>query len=93
MPFRAVGVETIMVEDAAEAVNDFDELQKIDEPCLLMVSEDVARECAYEIERFRAGKHRAVVAIGALGRKSGATLAAIRSMVARSLGVDLLGKK
>jgi len=93
LPFKAAGAEIIEAADATEAATGFKGIMYEAEPCLVMISEDLARGCAEEMAEFRAGGERAVVAIPTLASKPGATLAAVRARVARSIGVDLLGRK
>ena len=92
LPFRAVGAALVEVEDAAGVAGAFQQVAREHEPCLVMIPEDLARACPSEVARFRAGKRRAVVAIPTLKSGRGGMLRQIRTLVARSLGVDLLGR-
>jgi len=93
LPFAAAGATVIEVEGAHGVAEGLRALEAKREPCLVMVSEDLAGEAAEAVARFRLGKRRALVAIPTLREKSGRTLARMRRLVARSLGVDLLGKR
>jgi vacuolar-type H+-ATPase subunit F/Vma7 len=92
LPFAAAGAEIVEVEDAHGVAEGLRAIERKHEACLVMVSEDLAEEAAAEVARFRSGKKRALVAIPTLREKPGRTLSRVRKLVARSLGVDLLGK-
>ena len=92
LPFAAAGAQLIEVEDAGQAAAALDGLESEKDACLVMLSEDFAIECAGEVETFRTNRRHALVAIPSLGSPTGRTLTRIRALVARSLGVDLLGR-
>jgi vacuolar-type H+-ATPase subunit F/Vma7 len=93
LPFKAAGAQVIEAEDCVGAAEGLRSIMQTAGPCLVMVSEDLARGCREEIAQFREGKERSVVSLPTLSTKPGTTLADIRAMVARSIGVDLLGKQ
>jgi vacuolar-type H+-ATPase subunit F/Vma7 len=66
----------------------------MDEPCAVFVSEDLASaaEVSKLIASFRRGKARAVLVVPSMTTTPGKRLAEIRSLIARALGVDLLGR-
>ena len=93
LPFKAAGAQVVEAQDCAGAAQGLRSIMQTAGPCLVMVSEDLARGCREEIAEFRLGKERSVVSIPTLSTKPGTTLADIRATVARSIGVDLLGRK
>ena len=92
LPFRAAGAELVEVDNAKGAAAAFDSIMEIKDPSVVMVTEDFYDECAREIELFRQRRNRAVLAIPSLAGTPGKRMAAVRSLVARALGVDLLGR-
>lgn len=93
LPFKAAGVEIIEANDCEGAAEAFKELERLTTPCLVMIAEDLVSGCAEELSKFRGGRERSVVAIPTLGKEPGATFSYVRDLVARSIGVDLLGRK
>lgn len=92
LPFKAAGAELVEVEDAKGAAAAFDSIMEIADPSVVMVTEDFYGECGKEIDSFRERRNRAVLAIPSIGGTPGARMAAVRTIVARALGVDLLGR-
>ena len=91
--FKAAGVELEEVDDREGAAAAFESIMEISQPCVVMVTEDLAEVLKDEIASFRAGSSmRAVLAIPTLAEPPGRTLAFIRNLIARALGVDLLGR-
>ena len=93
LPFVAAGAELVEAADEAGVAAALAGIEHRHEPCLVMMDEGLARSCAAEVARFRSAKKRAVVAIPTLRSQPGLTLAGVRALVARSLGVDLLGRE
>ena len=93
LPFKAAGAEVIEAEDCEGAAAALAKLERLTAPCLVMIAEDLARGCADAVAKFRTGRERSVVSIPTLAAKPGAMLDKVRALVARSIGVDLLGRK
>jgi vacuolar-type H+-ATPase subunit F/Vma7 len=93
LPFKAAGAEVIEADDCEGTAAAFAKLDHLTTPCLVMITEDLARGCADEVAKFRTGRERSVVSIPTLAVKPGAMLEDVRALVARSIGVDLLGRK
>ena len=93
LPFKAAGVELLEIEGAEGAAAAFDSIMDMPDPCVVFVTEDLAEAAQAEIERFRRTRKRAVLAIPTLLKAPGLRLGEIRELVARALGVDLLGRE
>lgn len=92
LPFKVAGTELVQVASPAGAVAAFESIMEIPEPCVVMVTEDFMAAAASAIEKFRARRLRAVVAIPTLAAPPGKRREEISRLVARALGVDLLGR-
>ncbi len=93
LPFRAVGAELIEVQDERQAGTALNGIRESEEPAVVMITEGMATAGAQEIEELRkSGKH-VFLPIPTIHTKPGKRLEEIRSLVARALGVDLLGRK
>ena len=92
LPFKAAGVELLEVETGEDAVAAFDSIMGMGEPCAVMVTEDLVKAVEEPMAAFRRGEARAVLVIPSMTAAPGARLASIRALVARALGVDLLGR-
>ena len=92
LPFKAAGVELLEVETSEDAAAAFDSIMGISEPCAVMVTEDLMEAVEEPMAAFRVEKARAVLVIPSMTAAPGARLASIRALVARALGVDLLGR-
>ena len=93
LALQAAGVETLEVESVGEAEAAVESLKEISDPCVIMITEDLYGACKAEIDSFREGESRAVLAIPSLGAPTGGRLEEVRALVARALGVDLLGRE
>lgn len=96
LPFRALGSELIEIPDQ---VGDdvtvgaaFDRVQT-DEPVMVMITEDLVGRCPERIAEFREKPMNMLLPIPSMTASPGIRLEEVRSLVARSLGVDLLGQK
>lgn len=92
LPFRALGSELIEIEDEANVGAAFDRLQT-DEPVMVMMTEDLVSRCPERIAEFREKPMNMLLPIPSMTTSPGIRLEEVRSLVARSLGVDLLGQK
>lgn len=93
LPFRAVGVEVRGVASPEDARSALRELHESGEETLLLIPEDLAAECSGEIAQFRRGVATVVMTLPAASGERGAQRELVRQLVARSLGVDLMGRK
>jgi len=92
LPFRALGSELIEIEDEATVSAAFDKVQA-DEPVMVMVTEDLVSRCPEKIAEFREKPMNMLLPIPSMTATPGIRFEEVRSLVARSLGVDLLGQK
>ena len=92
LPFRALGSELIEIEDEATVSAAFDRVQT-DEPVMVMMTEDLVSRCPEKIAEFREKPMNMLLPIPSMTASPGIRLEEVRSLVARSLGVDLLGQK
>jgi vacuolar-type H+-ATPase subunit F/Vma7 len=93
LPFRAAGAELVEVRDGAQACVALGGIAQSEEPALVMITEDIAMACAGDIESFRRSVRHVLLPIPTINSSPGKRLGEIRSLVARALGVDLLGRK
>ena len=93
LPFRAVGVEPLDVESVDEAKAALRKIRESGEETLVLIPEDIAVECANEIALLRQGVAAVVMTLPASTGEVGVQREQVRQLVARSLGVDLMGKK
>ncbi|MFA6471468.1 MAG: V-type ATP synthase subunit F [Candidatus Latescibacterota bacterium] len=93
LPFRAVGAELLEIQDESEVGPALERFKSTTEPHMLMMSEDLVSSCTHEIAQFRENKMNILLPIPTITTEPGLRLAQIRSMVAKALGVDLLGRK
>ena len=93
LPFRAVGAELLEIRDESQVGPALERFKSSTEPVMLMMSEDLASSCTHEIEQFRENKMNILLPIPTISTEPGLRLAQIRALVARALGVDLLGRK
>jgi vacuolar-type H+-ATPase subunit F/Vma7 len=93
LPFRAVGVELLEIRDEGQVAPALERFKGTTEPVMLMMTEDLVSSCIEEIALFRENKMNILLPIPTVTTEQGLRLAQIRAMVARALGVDLLGRK
>ena len=93
LPFKAVGVEIVNIEDVEAARSVLREVAEADEEMLLLLPEDLASGCDAEIRAIREGVSTVVMTLPALTGEAGTQRELVRQLVARSIGVDLMGKK
>ena len=93
LPFKSVGVEPVDVEDVDEARQALRSVRETGEETLVLIPEDLAVECANEIALLRQGVSAVVMTLPASSGEVGIQREQVRQLVARSLGVDLMGKK
>jgi vacuolar-type H+-ATPase subunit F/Vma7 len=93
LPFKAAGAELREVRDGVEAWEELMRLAMSEEPLLVMITEDLAEECGEGIEEFRKSSTNVFLPIPTINSSPGKRLEEIRLLIARALGVDLLGRK
>ncbi len=93
LPFKAVGADLVEVRDGAEAGAALSGLGESTEPSLVLLTEDVAGKCAAEVAVFRENRMNVLMPIPTVNSAPGGRLEEIRALIARALGVDLLGRK
>jgi vacuolar-type H+-ATPase subunit F/Vma7 len=93
LPFKSVGVEPLDVEGAEEAKAALRRIRESGEETLVMIPEDIATECANEIALLRQGTGVVIMTLPASSGEVGIQREQVRQLVARSLGVDLMGRR
>ena len=93
LPFKSVGVEPWDVENADEAKAALRKIREDGEETLVLIPEDLAADCAAEIASIRQGTAVVILTLPAMSGEVGVQREQVRQLVARSLGVDLMGKK
>ncbi|MCC8190967.1 MAG: hypothetical protein LIP77_10110 [Planctomycetes bacterium] len=93
LPFKAVGVEPLDVETVDDAKARLRAIRESGEETLVLIPEDIATECAGEISLLRQGTSAVVMTLPASSGEIGVQREQVRQLVARSLGVDLMGKR
>lgn len=94
LPFKSVGVEPFDVENADDAKVELRKIRESGEEILILIPEDIAVECENEIALLRQGVNAVLLTLPALsGDEVGVQREQVRQLVARSLGVDLMGKR
>jgi vacuolar-type H+-ATPase subunit F/Vma7 len=92
LPFRAVGVELMAVEEPDALRQAFRDILAGETETLVMLPEDLAAECAAEIRTAREGTAVVVLTLPSANGPIGRQRELVRQLVARSIGVDLMGK-
>jgi len=93
LPFKAVGAELMEVRDEAETGAALGGLRESVEPSLVLLTEDMAGRCAAEVAEFRENRMNVLLPIPTVNSAPGVRLEEMRALIARALGVDLLGRK
>jgi vacuolar-type H+-ATPase subunit F/Vma7 len=93
LPFKSVGVEPLDVESAEDARLALRGIRDAGEEALVFIPEDLAAECANEIATLRQGVNVVVLTLPASSGEVGLQRERVRQLVARSIGVDLMGKR
>ena len=93
LPFKSVGVEPFDVESVDEARAALRSIRESGEETLVLIPEDLAVECQNEIALLRQGVSVVVMTLPASSGAPGIQREQVRQLVARSLGVDFMGKK
>jgi len=93
LPFKAAGAELMEVRDGAEAGAALDGFGESSEPILVMMTDDMVEKCGTDIAAFRQNRMNVLLPIPTINSAPGRRLEEIRSLIARALGVDLLGRK
>lgn len=93
LPFKSAGVEPWDVEDADGARAALRSIRESGGETLVLVPEEYAGECANEIRLLRQGTNVVVLTLPSMSGEAGAQRERVRQLVARSLGVDLMGKR
>jgi Archaeal/vacuolar-type H+-ATPase subunit F len=92
LPFKAVGVEPLDVETTDDAKKALRAIRDSGEDTLVLIPEDIAVDCKHEIALLRQGAAVMVLTLPASQGQVGGQREFVRQLVARSLGVDLMGK-
>ncbi len=92
LPFKAVGVEPLDVETPDDAKAALRSIRESGEETLVLIPEDIAADCENEIALLRQGTQVVVLTLPASTGQVGTQREQVRQLVARSLGVDLMGK-
>lgn len=94
LPFKSVGVEPVDVNTPDEAKQALKAIRESGEETLALIPEDFAVHCANEIALLRQGVNVVVLTLPSMsGQDVGIQREQVRQLVARSIGVDLMGKK
>lgn len=93
LPFKSVGVEPVDIESVDDAKQALRKVRESGEETLILIPEEIAVDCGTEIGLLRQGTHAVVLTLPATFGEVGIQREHVRQMVARSLGVDLMGKK
>ena len=93
LPFRAVGAELMEAQDGEQAGEALFEFRQSTEPVLVMMTEDLVDACGVGVAEFRQNRMNVLLPIPTIGTKPGGRLERMRQLVARAIGVDLLGRK
>ncbi|MDR1518823.1 MAG: hypothetical protein LBU23_01595 [Planctomycetota bacterium] len=93
LPFKAVGAELAGVDDAEGARAALREIRESGDGTLVFIPEDLAGECAADIGLLRQDSSMVVLNLPSQAGEPGLQRERVRQLVARSLGVDLMGKK
>ncbi len=93
LPFKSVGVEPVDVEDADGAKQALRKIRETLEETLVLIPEDIAVNCQNEIALLRQGTNAVILTLPAMEGETGIQREQVRQLVARSLGVDLMGKR
>ena len=93
LPFKAVGVEIVDIDGVEDAQEKLCALAGAEEETLVLIPEDIAVECQAEIASIRKGSSVVVMTLPASSGDAGLQREQVRQLVARSIGVDLMGKK
>ena len=91
LPFKAVGADLMEAQDQRQAAAALGNFRQTTEPVLVMMTEDMVNACADDIAEFRQNRMNVLLPIPTINTEPGKRLEEIRSLVARALGVDLLG--
>ncbi len=93
LPFRAVGAELMEVRDEGQVNEVLGLFRQSTEPVLVMMTEDLVNAAGSSIAEFRENRMNVLLPIPTINTEPGKRLEQIRALVARALGVDLLGRK
>jgi vacuolar-type H+-ATPase subunit F/Vma7 len=93
LPFKSVGVEPVDVESVDDAKQALRGIRETLEETLVLIPEDLAVDCKNEIALLRQGTNAVILTRPALEGEVGIQREQVRQLVARSLGVDLMGKR
>ena len=93
LPFKSVGVDPVDVENVDEAKQALRGIRETAEETLILIPEDIAVECQNEISLLRQGTNVVILTLPAMEGEVGVQREHVRQLVARSLGVDLMGKR
>ncbi len=93
LPFKAVGANLMEVRDGTEAGAALGGLGESTEPSLILITEDIMRKCPAEVAEFRENRMNVLLPIPTVNSTPGGRLEEMRALIARAIGVDLLGRK
>jgi vacuolar-type H+-ATPase subunit F/Vma7 len=93
LPFKSVGVEPVDVETLEDAKQALRNVRDASEETLVLIPENLALDCRNEIALLRQGTNAVILTLPAMEGEVGIQREQVRQLVARSLGVDLMGKR
>jgi vacuolar-type H+-ATPase subunit F/Vma7 len=93
LPFKSVGVDPVDVETLDDAKQALRGIRETLEETLVLIPEDIALDCRNEIALLRQGTNAVILTLPAMEGEVGVQREQVRQLVARSLGIDLMGKR
>ncbi len=93
LPFRSVGVTPLDIETVDDAKQALRGVREGGEETLVLIPENLAVDCRNEIALLRQGTNVVILTLPAMEGEVGIQREQVRQLVARSLGVDLMGKR
>jgi len=89
--FKALGLDTYPVSDAAEAKNVLSKITSLDEQyAVIYIEETLSQELSNEIARFTSKVTPAIILIPGRDGSQGLSLNALHDAVIRAIGTDIL---
>jgi len=92
LPFKAIGAELIEIQNGS-VTNILEKLMQSTDQLLVMMTEELASSARAEIDTFRKKTNSIFLPIPSMSTHPGTRLKEVQQMIAKSLGVDLLGQK
>lgn len=92
MGFKALGLETYPVLDAAEATQTLRSLTRESEDyAIIYIEENLALQLSHEIDKFKDSPTPAIILIPGRDGSMGLGLSALNAAVERAVGTNILG--